>query len=190
MKILRSIALVAIVGLSSLGATEYLVDNSHSTIGFKVRHMMVASVRGQFKDFNGSYNYDPIKKVISSLNGTVKVSSIDTGDKDRDDHLRNKDFFDALKFPQMKLKLIKHESDKVHISLTIKNITKIIKFNVDFLSGESKDPWGNIKSGFELNGKISRKDYNIMFQKILETGGVAVGDEVKINLEIEGVKKK
>jgi len=190
MRLVTTLALVGILGFSSLGAAQYTVDSVHSTVGFKVRHMMVASVRGNFKDFKGSYDYDPVKKIISSLEGSVKIVSVDTGDKTRDDILRSKDFFDAAKYPEMSLKLIKHDGDKALVSLSIKNITKEIAFDVDFLGGESKDPWGAIKSGFELNGKISRKEFNIMFNKILETGGVAVGDEVKINLEIEGIKDK
>jgi len=185
---INTLALTALLGFSSLVATEYTVDNTHSDIGFKVRHMMVASVRGTFKDYTGHYDYNPQTKQIKSLEGTVKIASIFTDDKKRDDHLRSKDFFDAKKYPDMTLKLIKHNGDKALIELTIKGITKQIEFDVDYLSGESKDPWGAIKTGFELNGKISRKAYNILFNKILETGGVAVGDEVKINLELEGVK--
>ncbi len=190
MKLLSSLALVGLVGFSSLMATEYQVDAGHSTVGFKVRHMMVASVRGEFKEYQGKYDYDPVKKVIYSLEGTVKIASIDTGDKKRDDHLRSKDFFDVEKFPEMTLKLLKHDGDKALVNLTMKNITKQIEFKVEDLSGESKDPWGNIRSGFELNGKINRKDFNIMFNKILETGGIAVGDEVRLNLEIAGIKAK
>jgi len=119
---------------------------------------------------------------------SVQIASLFTDDKKRDDHLRSADFFDAEKYPIMSLKLIKHNGDKALVKLTIKNITKQIEFEVDYLSGESKDPWGAVKTGFELHGKISRKTYNILFHKLLETGGVAVGDEVKINLELEGIK--
>jgi len=185
---INTLALTALLGFSTLYATSYTVDTGHSTIGFKVRHMMVASVRGTFKDYKGQYDYNPQTKQINSLEGTVKIASIFTDDKKRDDHLRSEEFFDAKKYPDMTLKLIKHYGDKALIELTIKGITKQIEFEVDYLSAESKDPWGAIKTGFELNGKISRKAYNILFNKILETGGVAVGDEVKINLELEGVK--
>jgi len=188
MKTINTFALTALLGFSTLYATPYTVDTSHSTIGFKVRHMMVASVRGTFKDYKGHYDYNPETKQIKSLEGTVKIASIFTDDKKRDDHLRSKDFFNANKYPDMTLKLLKHSGDKALIELTIKGITKQIEFDVDYLSGESKDPYGAIKTGFELNGKISRKAYNILFNKILETGGVAVGDAVKINLELEGIK--
>lgn len=190
MKLFGSLAMVGILGLSALYATEYKVDPVHSTIGFKVRHMMVASVRGEFKNFSGHYNYDPIKKRISSLDGTVEVASVNTDDKQRDGHLRSKDFFDAKKYPQMHLKLIQHNGQKALVELTIKDVTKKIEFDVDYLSGESKDPWGVVKSGFELNGKVNRKDFNIMFSKLLETGGVAVGDEIKVNIELEGIKEQ
>ncbi len=190
MKTINTLALTALLGFNSLYATptNYTVDSDHSTIGFKIRHMMVASVRGVFKEYNGDYTYDPETKQISKLEGTAKIASIFTDNQKRDEHLRSGDFFDAKKYPDMRLKLIKHTGDKALIELTIKGITKQIEFEVEYLSGESKDPWGAVKTGFELHGKISRKAYNILFNKILETGGVAVGDEVKINLELEGIK--
>ena len=188
MKTINTLALTALLGFSSLLATDYTVDNTHSNIGFKIRHMMVASVRGTFKDYKGHYDYNPQTKQINSLEGTVQIASINTDDKKRDDHLRSAEFFDAKKYPEMELKLIKHKADKATVALTMKGITKEIEFEVEDLSGEAKDPWGNIKTGFTLIGKISRKAYNITFNKILETGGVAVGDEVKITLDIEGNK--
>jgi len=190
MTTINTLALTALLGFSSLYATPYTVDTGHSTIGFKVRHIMVASVRGTFKDYKGHYDYNPKTKQINTLEGTVKTSSIFTDDKKRDGHLRSADFFDAKKYPNMTLKLIKHTGEKALIDLTIKGITKQIEFDVEYLSGEIKDPWGSVKTGFELHGKISRKAYNMHFNKLLETGGVVVGDEVKINLELEGVKVK
>lgn len=190
MKTIHRLTLVTLLGISPLLATQYTVDTGHSNIGFKVRHMMVASVRGTFKDYKGHYDYNPKTKQIKSLEGTVKIASIFTDDKKRDDHLLSKDFFNAEKYPNMTLKLIKHNGDKALVELTIKGITKLIEFEVDYLSAESKDPWGAVKTGFELHGKISRKAYNILFHKVLETGGVAVGDEVKVNLELEGIRVK
>ena len=188
MKLTHTLALTALLGFSPLFATNYTVDAGHTTIGFKIRHMMVSSVRGTFKKFSGKYNYNPKIRKIKSLEGTVQIASIDTNDKKRDDHLRSKDFFDVAKFPTMHLKLIDHWKRNAIIALTIKGITKKITFKVEDLSKESKDPYGNIKTGFSLVGKISRKAYNIRFNKFLETGGVAVGDSVKIYLDIEGNK--
>ena len=188
MKLIHTLALSTLLGLTISSATEYLVDPIHSNIGFKIRHMMVASVRGTFKKYSGQYDYNPKTHQINSLEGTVEIASIFTDNKQRDEHLRSKDFFNAEKYPKMTLKLIKHTGEKALVELTIKGITKQIEFEVDYLSGESKDPFGAIKTGFELHGKISRKAYNILFNKILETGGVAVGDEVKIDLELEGIK--
>ena len=185
---INTLALTALLGLSSLHATQYTVDTGHTTIGFKVRHMMVASVRGTFKDYKGHYDYNPETKQIKSLDGIVKIASINTDDKKRDDHLRSADFFDAKKYPDMTLKLIKHTGDTALVDLTIKGITHQETFEVDDLSTEVKDPWGNIKTGFSLTGKISRKTYKILFNQLLETGGVAVGDKVKITLDIEGNK--
>jgi len=188
MKMINTLALTALLGFSSLNATQYNVDTGHSTIGFKIRHMMVASVRGTFKDYKGHYDYNPETKQIKSLEGTVKIASINTDDKKRDDHLRSAEFFDTQKYPDMTLKLIKHTGDTALVNLTMKGITHQKTFKVEDLSAEIKDPWGNIKTGFSLTGKISRKAYKILFNKILETGGVAVGDEVKITLDIEGNK--
>lgn len=190
MKVVYLLVATALLGVSLLTAADYEVDALHSTIGFKVRHMMVASVRGTFKEYKGSYSYDPKTHIIQSLQGVVKVASIFTDDKKRDEHLLSKDFFDVQKYPTMSLELIRHIGDRVILNLTIKGITKQIEFDVVSLSNESKDPWGAIKTGFELNGKINRSDYNILFNKVLETGGVAVGDEVKILLELEGIKIK
>jgi polyisoprenoid-binding protein YceI len=188
MKFTNTLALTALLGFSSLYASPYTVDAAHTNIGFKVRHMMVASVRGTFKDFKGHYDYNSQTKQINSLEGTVKIASINTYDKKRDDHLRSADFFDAKKFPDMILKIIKHTGNKALVELTIKGVTKQIEFDVEDLSSEAKDPWGNLKTGFTLMAKISRKAYNITFNKVLETGGVVVGDEVKITLDIEGNK--
>ena len=190
MKTIHALALSTLLGITTASATEYVVDSTHSTIGFKIRHMMVASVRGTFKKYSGHYDYSSKTHQIKSLEGKAQIASIFTDDEQRDKHLRSKDFFDAKKYPEMTLKLIKHTGDKALVELTIKGITKQVEFDVDYLSDESKDPYGQIKTGFELHGKISRKAYNILFNMVLETGGVAVGDEVKIDLELEGVKAK
>lgn len=172
MRIVNTMALTALLGFSSLTATEYIVDNVHSHIGFKIRHMMVTSIHGTFKDYKSHYDYNPVTHQIHALESTVRIASVNTDNKDRDNHLRSVNFFNAKKYPEMILKLVKHTGDKALIELTIKGITKQIEFNVDSLSNESKDPWGAIKTGFELEGKISLKAYNILFNKLLETGAL------------------
>ena len=188
MKLLNAITLSTVISLSALLGAEFNVDKTHSNIGFKVRHMMVSYTRGHFEDFEGSYDYDDSSKTIRSLEGIVKVASIDTRDEKRDKDLRDTGFFDAKKYPLMKLRLIKHNGNKVLVDLTIKKTTRQVQFELEDLGGESKDPWGNIRNGFVLKGEINRKNFGMNLSQVLETGGIAVGNEVKITLEIEGIK--
>ncbi len=187
MKSIISLALAGMLGLTSLVGADFNVDTSHSNIGFKVKHMMISNVTGNFQEFEGSFSLDEKSKVLSSIEGTVTVSSITTQNKKRDDHLRSADFFDAEKYPQMTLKLIKHEGDKAIVELTIKDVTKQIEMEVEDVSGIIKDPWGNSRAALALEGKIDRKAFNINFNKMLETGGLLVDDKVKLNIELEGI---
>jgi len=189
MKAIHSLILGTVLSLGSLYAASYKVDTVHSTIEFKVRHMMVSNTKGVFEKFSGHYNYDAKTKQISSLVGTVDINSVNTREAKRDAHLKKDDFFDLAKYPTMSLKLVKHQGDKVILDLTIKETTKRVTFNVDDLSSESKDPWGNYRTGFVITGKINRKDYGLSFNKVLDTGGIAVGNEVKITMELAGIKK-
>ena len=188
MKLVNSLAITAILGLNVLYASDYKVDPVHSEIGFKVKHLMISSVKGTFKNFEGTYSLDEGKKHFSALEGTVEVATLNTDEKDRDDHLRSPDFFDVKKYPKMKLKLLKQNGDKATVELTIKDVTKTITMELEEINGPVKDPWGNVRSAFELHGKINRKDFNINFNKILETGGLLVGDTVKMDIVIEGIK--
>lgn len=188
MKLIKTLILSSIVNFSALFAAQFKVDIAHSHVGFKVRHMMVSNTKGEFQKFSGHYNYDASTKKISFLKGVVEVDSVNTREKKRDDHLKEPEFFDVKKYPQMRLKLVKHEGDKIILDLTIKKTTKRVTFRVEDLSIESKDPWGYIRTGFVIYGKINRKDYGISFNKALDTGGIVVGNEVKISIEIEGIK--
>jgi polyisoprenoid-binding protein YceI len=175
--------------VSTLFAGNYNIDVSHSNIGFKVKHMMISNVKGNFNDFKGSFEYDEKTKTLKSLNGEIQVASINTADKKRDDHLKAPELFDAKKFPLITFKLTKIEADEVYGDFTMKGITKNIK--LDFENGGTiKDPWGNERAGIALSGKLNRKDYGISWNKLLEAGGVAVGDMIKLDIEIEGIKAK
>jgi len=188
MKLVNTFAITAVLGLNLLNASDYKVDPVHSEIGFKVKHLMISSVKGTFKKFAGTYSLDESKKHFSALEGTVDVASLNTDEKDRDDHLRSPDFFNTKKYPQMKLKLLKQTGNEATVELTIKDVTKTITMEMEEINGPVKDPWGNVRSAFELHGKINRKDFNINFNKVLETGGLLVGDTVKIDIVIEGIK--
>ena len=190
MKLFKSLALSAVVGMSLLNAANYNVDVSHSDVGFKVKHMMISNVKGSFEKFDGSFSIDEKTKRFSAINGTVDIASITTQDAKRDDHLKSADFFDAAKYPKMHLKLLKQSGGEATFELTIKDVTKVVTLDLEEVSGTVKDPWGNTRMAFELHGKINRKDFNINFNKLLETGGLLVGDTVKFDITLEGIQAK
>jgi polyisoprenoid-binding protein YceI len=174
-----------LVGSVSLFAAPYTVDVSHSSVGFKVKHMMISTVSGNFSGFSGSYDLE--KGKLKSLSGTVKTITIDTGIAKRDDHLRSADFFDAAIYPEMTFVMTSQEGKKVMGNLTLHGITKPVRMDID-MGGEVIDPNGNKRSGFVLSGKINRKDFGLNWSKALESGGVVVSDEVKLIIEIEGIE--
>ena len=190
MKLINTLALTTLLSLSSLYAGDYKVDSSHSDVGFKVKHMMISSVKGSFENFSGTFSFDEKKKHFSSIEGVVEVGSITTKDEKRDKHLKSADFFNAEKYPEMKIKLIKQSGNEASVELTIKDVTKNITMTIEEINGPVKDPWGNVRSAFELNGEINRKDFNINFHKLLETGGLLVSDTIKLNIVIEGTQTK
>ncbi|MCT7469179.1 YceI family protein [Aliarcobacter cryaerophilus] len=175
-----TLGLLSIFTASSLFAGTYSVDTSHSTAGFSVKHMMVTNVVGKIKDISGTYEYDEKANTLLSVQGELNVASIDTADEKRDAHLKADDILDVVKFPKISFKSTKVEKDVVYGDLTIKGITKNIKLNLENGGSLGK------KSGFSLTGKINRSEFGVTWNKILETGGVAVSDEVKLNIDIEG----
>ncbi|MCE9623128.1 MAG: YceI family protein [Actinomycetia bacterium] len=176
--------------LKALTPGTWTVDASHSNIGFTARHLMVAKVRGKFTDFTGAIEVasDPL---LSTVNATVEAKSIDTGDEGRDTHLRSADFFDVDNNKQWTLVStgIKAAGSNYVLStnLTIKGVTKPVDFALEF-EGVVQDPWGNTKAGFTAEAEINRKDWGLEWNVALETGGVLVGEKVKIVLEIEALK--
>lgn len=184
MKILSTLIILTFVGLNTLFAADYKVDTIHSSIGFKVRHMMVSKTKGSFTKFQGKYNYDAKKQQLKSLQGSVAIASVNTRSAKRDAHLKKPEFFDAQKYPNMTLTLVKHDGDTVTLDLTIKETTKRLNFNIEDLSGEVKDPWGNLRTGFSIYGKINRKDFNVGEK----SASMMIGEDIKISLEIEGIK--
>jgi len=176
--------------LGGLTPGVWTVDAGHSTVGFLVRHLMVAKVRGRFTAFTGTVTIadDPL---ASSVAADVETGSIATNDDGRDAHLRSADFFDAEQFPVMTLRSTGIEpagSDYLlHTELTIKGNTRSVDFVLEF-DGVATDPWGNTKAGFTAEAEISRKEFGLEWNVALEAGGVLVGDKVKIQLEIEALK--
>ncbi|MDA3945301.1 MAG: YceI family protein [Helicobacteraceae bacterium] len=190
MKMIPALTLSSFIAFSSLLGADYTVDKAHTSLDFKVRHMMVSNTKGSMEDFNGTFAYDPATKQLSALDGTVNVASVNTDDVKRDEHLRSADFFDVAKYPTMHMTFVAQKGDKVTVALTMKDVTKNVVLEMDDASGAVKDPWGNTRSGLSLEGTINRQDFNIKFSKIMETGGVMVSDEVKLQLEIEGIQVK
>ena len=167
------------------------LDPVHTHIGFSVKHMMVTTVRGQFRAYRGAVRLDPKDFSRSSFEGEIDVASIDTGVADRDNHLRSNDFFDAPNHPKIKFKSSRIEAKGegeyvVHGDITIRGVTKPIALDVEF-HGTSKNPYGKTVAGLTASGSINRKDFGVSFNALLETGGVAVGEKVKLEVEVEVV---
>ena len=187
------IALLAAAALPLLADT-YTVDKQHSEATFQVRHL-VSRVSGKFEDFDGTVTLDPQKPVASSVEFKIKTTSINTGVADRDNHLRTADFFDAGKFPEITFKSTSiRPSGKKNVynvtgNLTMRGVTKQVTLPVTFL-GFIKDPWGNEKAGFSLQTTLNRKDYGINWNKALDNGGVLLGEDVDIAINLETQKAK
>src|SRR5215212_4345898 len=171
---------------------DYQIDPAHSVIGFSIRHLEIAWVEGRFKDFKGTIHFDDKDVTKSSVEFSAKVESIDTGVEQRNAHLRTADFFDVAKFPEMSFKSTRVErqgKDKyvLHGDFTLKGVTKQV--SIPFTAtGAIKDPWGNTRFGVQAQTKIDRRDYGITWGKALENGGLDVGNEVTIELQLEAVK--
>jgi len=186
------VAVFAACFAPSAKAEQYSIDAAHTTVGFKVRHMAISTVAGQFGEFAGTFSYDPANVAASKVEAVVQVPSISTQNKKRDDHLRGADFFEVEKFPAIKFVSTKitdptPQSFKVHGDLTMRGVTKPVVLDVS-LGGAAKDPWGNEKIAFSATTKINRRDFGLTWSKALETGALVVGDEVAINLEVQGAK--
>lgn len=171
---------------------SWQLDASHSHVGFSVKHMMVTTVRGSFKSYTATFQLDAADFTKSTFAGEIDVASIDTGNADRDNHLRTNDFFDAPSFPKITFTSTRIEPKgegefAVTGDLTIRGITKPVTLDVEYL-GTSKNPYGKTVAGLSVRGTISRKDYGVNFNAVLETGGVAVSDKVKLELDLQAVQ--
>ena len=182
----RTVLLASMLSVGTLFAGTYNVDKDHSDVAFKVKHMMISNVKGNFESFSGSFAYDEKTKTLQALSGVVDVDSINTDNAKRDAHLKSADFFDAAKYPQMQLTLLKVDGDTAYTKLTIHGITKEVKMELETRDAV-KDPWGGTRTGLSLSGKINRVDFGLKWNKVMETGGVLVGEDVKIEIELEGI---
>ena len=172
-------------------ATTWQLDPTHSELGFKVKHLMITNIKGEFRNFSAEIDGEDFSK--AAISAMIDTSSIFTNEDNRDAHLKNADFFDIdnhkeMTFKGNSLNKIDDENFELTGMLSIKGISKEIKLGVEY-GGTSTDPWGNEKMGFSINGKINRSDYGLNFNAPLETGGFLLGEEVKISADLQFVKK-
>ena len=192
MKFITKITSALILSFGLANASSYTIDNSHTNVGFSVKHMMITNVKGEFKTYDAKIDFDLATKNFKSFSANVDIASIDTGIEKRDAHLKSEDVFASEKFPKMTFVMKSYEVDgdegKMKGDLTIRGITKPVVLEVDDLA-TIKDFDGNNRIGFTLKGKINRMDYDLKWNKVLETGCVAVAEEVKIIVDVEAVEK-
>jgi polyisoprenoid-binding protein YceI len=170
----------------------YQIDPAHSSAQFSVRHMMITNVRGGFSSVKGTVVYDSASPGASTVEAVIDVATINTLDPQRDAHLKSADFLDAEKYPSItfKSKTVEAEGGEAIVTgdLTIHGVTKEVTLKVEGPSAEGKDPWGNLRIGASATTKIKRSDFGLTWNAALETGGIMVGDDVKIELDIQMIK--
>jgi polyisoprenoid-binding protein YceI len=173
--------------------TTWKLDPAHSSAEFKVRHMMISNVKGSFSGLSGDLTEHTVDSTLSTVEASIDVAAISTGDAQRDAHLKSADFFDAEKYPTMTFKSTKVEPKgegeyRVTGDLTVHGVTKPVTFAVEGPTPPNKDPWGNTRIGLTATSKINRKDFGLNWNAALETGGILVGEEVHITLEAQFIK--
>lgn len=174
-------------------STTWKIDPAHSSAEFKVKHMMISNVKGSFSGLSGTLVEDPANPASDTVEATIDIATISTGDPQRDAHLKSGDFFDAEQYPQMSFKstsVVKKDEGEYEVTgdLTLHGVTRPVTFEVEGPSAPGKDPWGNTRIGLAATTKVNRKDFGLTWNSALETGGVLVGEEVKITLEVQFIK--
>lgn len=174
-------------------ATKWILDPSHSEVQFKVKHMMISNVSGEFTKFDATVETEGDDFMTAKVTFTIDVDSINTKSEQRDGHLKSADFFDAANFPQIKFVATKYEnvdsdgSYEVYGDLTIHGVTKNVKLDAEF-GGVIKDPWGSTRAGITISGKINRKDFGLTWNGATETGSLIVSEDVRLHVALEFVK--
>lgn len=196
----RIVAVAGVVAFASLlplvaRAATFEIDPAHTSVQFSVRHMMISNVRGEFTKLSGKVVGDQAKPEATTVEATIEAPSIDTRNEKRDEHLRSPDFLDVAKFPTIVFKSTKISKAgegawKLAGDLTLHGVTKPVVLDVANVTPPMKDPWGNNRVGASATTKISRQDFGIAFNKALDGGGVLVGDEITITIDVEVVEKK
>ncbi|WP_411275333.1 YceI family protein [Daejeonella sp.] len=172
--------------------TKWSIDPTHSEVHFKVKHLVISTVTGTFKTFDGSFETENDDFSNAQIDFSLDINSIDTNQEQRDTHLKSSDFFDAVKYPKLAFKstsFTKNGDDYLlQGDLTVKELTKPVKLNVEY-GGTATDFYGNEKAGFEINGKISRKEFGLTWDAVTEAGAIVVGDEIKLNINAQFAKQ-
>jgi polyisoprenoid-binding protein YceI len=177
-----------------MATTTWTLDPTHSEVQFKVKHMMISTVTGQFSNFSANVETEDEDFTKAKVSFAIEAASITTSNEQRDGHLKSPDFFDTATFPQIKFVATKFEtvdndgSYETYGDLTIRDVTKSIKLDTEF-GGVVKDPWGNTRAGFTVSGKINRKEFGLIFHAVTETGSVVLSDEVRIHVGLEFIKQ-
>ena len=174
--------------METLTKTKWKIDGAHSEIGFKVKHMMISTVRGHFDDFTASVESNGEDFTNAEISFTAKTASIHTNNNDRDNHLRSDDFFNAEQYPELTFISKSFDGNSLIGDLTIRDVTKEVTLDVEF-NGVAVDPYGQTKAGFELEGKINRKDFNLTWSAVTEAGSIVVADEVKLAVAVQFIKE-
>lgn len=167
--------------------TKWTIDNAHSDIAFKVRHMMISTVTGHFEDFEATVKTNGDSFENASIEFSAKTDSINTKNNDRDNHLRSNDFFNAEKFPEMKFVSKSFDGDKLVGDLTIRDVTKEITLDAEF-NGIAVDSYGQTKAGFEIAGEINRKEFDLTWNAVTEAGSIVVSDKVRLVIDAQFIK--
>jgi polyisoprenoid-binding protein YceI len=174
--------------MSTLAKSNWTIDPTHSEISFKVKHMMISNVTGHFEDFTASIDSESESFENAAIEFSAKIDSINTKNADRDTHLKSDDFFNAEQFPEMKFKSTSFDGESLVGDLTIRDITKEVTLDVDF-NGVAVDPYGQTKAGFEIEGSISRKDFDLKWNAVTEAGSIVVSDKIKIAVGAQFIKQ-
>ena len=187
MKLLSKLLLSTALVFSLAEAKEFVIDNTHTNVGFSIKHMMISNVKGNFNTYQGDIDFDTEKKVFTKLSAKIDAASIDTGIAKRDDHLRSADFFDVAQFKTIDFVMSSMKDGKVHGKLTMHGVSKEIVLDAK-IHGVIKDFQGKQRVGFTLEGKINRKDFGLTWNKLLEGGGLTVDEVVHLVIDVEAIE--
>lgn len=194
MKNILVFAFLFVASFTAFSQATWTLDRSHSNVRFTVTHLVISEVEGNFKTFDGTISASKPDFTDAVINFTVDINSINTDNEMRDNHLKNDDFFNAEKFPQMTFKSTsfkKIKGNKYELTglLTIRDVTKTVKWDVTY-GGTTNDPWGNTKAGFKATSVMNRLDYGLKWNSLTEAGGAVVGSDVTMDLRLEFAKSK